>query len=90
VSGFSFVEGIKGMARMAKASQAASYGLGLDVTAKIRYLHSGAPGRLTVSEEGRGRMDFDDPQRAITPGQSLVAYKGEILVGGGVIVGAEG
>lgn len=95
VSAFNFVEGAKGLASMTNApaeermNSAASCGLGLDVTAKIRYLHSGAPGRLEVWEDGRAKLTFDQPQRAITPGQSLVAYNGEILMGGGVIDGAE-
>ena len=56
---------------------------------KIRYMHPGAPGRLEVGRDGGARMTFDEPQRAITPGQSLVAYDGEVLLGGGVIDRAE-
>ena len=39
--------------------------------------------------DGRVRFVFDEPQRAVTAGQSLVCYQGEAVVGGGVICGAE-
>lgn len=79
VSGFSFVESVP----------RAFYGRGHEVIAKIRYMHPGAQGMLEVAEDGRARMTFHEPQRAITPGQSLVAYDGEVLMGGGVIDSAE-
>jgi tRNA-specific 2-thiouridylase len=62
----------------------------LRVTAKIRYMHPGAPGWLRVAGDGSAVMCFDEPQRAITPGQSLVAYAGERLLGGGFIERAGG
>jgi tRNA-specific 2-thiouridylase len=42
----------------------------------------------TVEREGAGllRVDFDQPQRALTPGQALVLYDGEYVLGGGTIV----
>ncbi len=55
------------------------------VAAKIRYLHPGATGRLALGVDMTARLVFDEAQRAITPGQSLVAYDGEVLLGGGVI-----
>jgi tRNA-specific 2-thiouridylase len=57
----------------------------LRVTARIRHNH--APAAATVSPQGDGRalVVFDQPQRAITPGQSCVWYEGERVVGGGVI-----
>jgi tRNA-specific 2-thiouridylase len=40
----------------------------------------------TVRREGGGlRVDFEEPQRAITPGQALVLYDGEYVLGGGTI-----
>ncbi len=62
---------------------------GLRVAAKIRYMHPAAPGWLEILDRGEVRVTFDEPQRAITPGQSLVAYREEVLVGGGVIARAE-
>lgn len=61
----------------------------LRVAAKIRYMHPAAPGWLEIINGGEVLVTFDEPQRAITPGQSLVAYRGEVLVGGGVIKRAE-
>ena len=50
---------------------------------KIRYRHSEQPCLLTPLEDGRVRLDFDTPQRAVTPGQSAVAYDGDEVLGGG-------
>jgi tRNA-specific 2-thiouridylase len=56
---------------------------GEPVAAQIRYRHAPAPGRLFVEPDGaRGRVVFDAPQRAITPGQSIAFYRGERLLGG--------
>ena len=41
--------------------------------------------RLTALPDGRVRVDFDEPQRAMTPGQAAVAYVGNQVVGGGTI-----
>jgi tRNA-specific 2-thiouridylase len=53
--------------------------------AQIRYRHHPAPGWLQVLTAQTARFDFDVPQWAITPGQALVCYDGERLVGGGWI-----
>jgi len=58
----------------------------LDVTAKIRYQAHEAPARWIPLGHGRARVVFDDPQRDITPGQGVVAYRGEVLIGGGIII----
>ena len=50
---------------------------------KIRYRHPEQPALLIPTPEGGARIEFDEPQRAITPGQSAVAYDGEIVLGGG-------
>lgn len=62
------------------------YTNGLEVTAKIRYNHEGAKCKISLLEEGRIRCDFEQPQRAITPGQAVVFYDGDVVVGGGTIV----
>ena len=56
-----------------------------EFTAKIRYSHRGAACTLEDAGEGRLRVVFDEPQRAITPGQAVVFYDGEYVLGGGVI-----
>ena len=53
--------------------------------AKIRYRHPEQPATLTPLPSGGARIVFDEPQRAITPGQSAVAYDGDIVLGGGEI-----
>ncbi len=55
------------------------------VEAAVRYKDQAAPATLYPGQEGRFRIVFDEPKRAITPGQSVVLYQGEKLVGGGVI-----
>ena len=52
--------------------------------AKIRYAHAGAACRVTLSGDVL-RVIFDEPQEAITPGQYVVLYDGDIVLGGGVI-----
>ena len=61
----------------------------LAVTAKTRYSQTEAAGVLYPEPEGRVRMVFDDPQRAVTAGQSLVCYQGEAVAGGGIICRTE-
>ena len=54
------------------------------IDAKIRYKSVAAPATLTVDGE-RAEVRFDEPQRAITPGQAVVFYDGEVVLGGGTI-----
>jgi tRNA-uridine 2-sulfurtransferase len=54
-------------------------------TAKTRYRQADQTCTLKSLDEGRCRVDFDRPQRAITPGQYAVFYSGEGCLGGGVI-----
>lgn len=54
-------------------------------TAKTRYRQADVPCQMQTRADGGVEVHFDDPQRAITPGQSLVLYDGEICLGGGVI-----
>lgn len=55
------------------------------VTAKIRYSAKEAAAVISPLPEGRVRVVFVEPQRAVTPGQSVVFYDGDVIVGGGVI-----
>ena len=57
----------------------------LRVTAKTRYSQTEAPATVTPLPDGRIQVDFDQPQRAITPGQAVVLYDGEVVLGGGTI-----
>ncbi len=57
----------------------------LAVTAKTRYSQTEASGTLYLEPDGGVRVEFDQPQRAVTAGQSLVCYCGEAVAGGGVI-----
>lgn len=52
---------------------------------KIRSTHKGERGRITLIEEGKARVDFPSPVRAIAPGQAAVFYDGETVLGGGWI-----
>ncbi len=62
---------------------------GMRLQAKIRYSHQAAWCTITCLSDGRLQCVFDQPQRAITPGQSVVFYDGPYLAGGGVILSAE-
>jgi tRNA-uridine 2-sulfurtransferase len=57
----------------------------LPVTAKIRYKDEGAPALLIPQESGALHVLFDEPRRAITPGQSTVWYDGDDVIGGAII-----
>ena len=59
----------------------------LRCSAKIRYRHKEQPCTVTQPEEDLLKVVFDEPQRAITPGQSVVLYDGDVVLGGGVITG---
>ncbi len=66
-----------------------SFQNGMRATAKIRYSHKGAACRVSMNAEGILCCVFDEPQRAITPGQALVLYDQEMVLGGGTIIGSE-
>jgi len=51
---------------------------------KIRYRKRAVPGRITPDGE-EIRIDFAEPQEAVTPGQAVVLYRGDEVLGGGVI-----
>lgn len=54
-------------------------------TAKVRYKAREAACLLTPLPDGTARVAFDEPQRDATPGQGLVAYDGDAVIGGGLI-----
>ncbi|MCQ2428324.1 MAG: tRNA 2-thiouridine(34) synthase MnmA, partial [Clostridia bacterium] len=54
-------------------------------SAKVRYRHREQPATVEPLPDGRVRIVFDEPQRAITPGQSAVLYDGDTVLGGGII-----
>ncbi len=56
-----------------------------ELTVKIRYKDDGAPALCTAMDDGRLRVEFTETRRAITPGQSIVLYEGDDVVGGGII-----
>lgn len=62
----------------------------LNVTAKIRSHHPETPARIepfsaSDTSGGQIRVVFETPQRAVSPGQSVVFYQGDVVVGGGII-----
>lgn len=57
----------------------------LKIQAKIRYQAKPAKATLTAMDNGRAVVEFDQPQRAITPGQAVVFYDGDIVIGGGIV-----
>jgi len=52
---------------------------------RIRSTHEGAPATIADLGDRRARIRFDEPQRAIAPGQAAVAYDGDLVLGGGWI-----
>lgn len=57
----------------------------IEVKAKVRYRAKEAEAILYPQEKGRVKVEFKEPQRAITPGQSVVFYINDIVLGGGKI-----
>jgi tRNA-specific 2-thiouridylase len=53
--------------------------------ARIRYRHAEAEAEVRPRAGGRAEVRFDAPQRAVTPGQAVVFYDGELCLGGGFI-----
>ncbi len=56
------------------------------VEAKIRYLHKQAEALVTPMGNGKAHVRFEQPQMAIAPGQAVVFYQEDAVVGGGTIV----
>ena len=61
----------------------------LRVTARTRYHQTEQAATVYPAGEGRFRLEFDQPQRAPTPGQAVVLYQGDVVLGGGTIVAVE-
>ena len=59
------------------------------VTAKARYHHTPQAATVYPMANGQARVEFDAPQRAITPGQAVVLYREDMVVGAGTILAAE-
>lgn len=59
----------------------------LKVTAKIRYSHHAAEAVVEQTDDNKIIVEFTEPQRAVTPGQSVVLYDGDIVIGGGTVRG---
>lgn len=56
-----------------------------EISAKIRYAAKPARALLTYGADGTAEIEFEQPQRAPTPGQSVVFYRGDLVIGGGFI-----
>jgi tRNA-specific 2-thiouridylase len=57
----------------------------IKLTLKTRYRQQDIPATVTVLENGKVKVIFDSPQKAVTPGQSAVFYQQNICLGGGII-----
>ncbi len=58
----------------------------IKVQAKIRYASPASPATIYQCDDGKVRVEFDEPQRAVTPGQSIVFYINDYVLGGGKII----
>ena len=56
-----------------------------EVNVKIRYAHAGADATVYPGTDGEARIRLHTPQRAVTPGQAAVCYRGDEVLGGGWI-----
>jgi tRNA-specific 2-thiouridylase len=61
----------------------------LRATVQIRHRHAGAPATVRALGGQRAEVGFDNPQVAVTPGQAVVFYDGDVVLGGGWIEGAD-
>lgn len=60
---------------------------GTAVYAKTRYSQQEVPAKVTPIEGNMARIEFHNPQAFVAPGQSVVLYQGDYVVGGGIITG---
>lgn len=54
-------------------------------SARVRYRQAEQPATVRVTGENTAHITFDEPQRAITKGQAVVVYYGDVVIGGGEI-----
>jgi tRNA-specific 2-thiouridylase len=66
-------------------SQGRGYNEEIEATVKIRYNHPGTRATVTPLVNDRARIRLHEPQRAVTPGQAAVIYRGDVVLGGGWI-----
>ena len=64
-------------------------GAGSQLAAKVRYRQPDQACTVVSIDHQRLVLAFDEPQRAVTPGQSVVVYDGEVCLGGGVIASCD-
>lgn len=55
------------------------------LAARVRYRQKEQPATVTLLDEDTLRVEFDEPQRAVTRGQAVVLYDGDVVAGGGII-----
>ena len=60
----------------------------MEVTAKIRHSQRDIAATVYPEADGSARVEFETPQRAVTPGQAVVLYRDDMVVGGGTITEA--
>lgn len=63
--------------------------LNSEIKAKIRYSAKEAKAKIYLINDNKAKIIFEEPQRAVTPGQSIVFYSNDMLVGGGIITTKE-
>jgi tRNA-specific 2-thiouridylase len=59
----------------------------VDATVRVRHRGRETPATVTAMPGGEGRIDFHEPVSAVAPGQAAVFYDGDVVVGGGTLVG---
>lgn len=59
----------------------------ITLLAKVRYSHAGSLCKVKKLEDGKIRCSFEEPVRAVTPGQAVVFYQDDYVFGGGTIIG---
>ena len=55
---------------------------------RVRHRHAGAPAEIEARPGAKASVHFDEPVRAVAPGQAAVFYDGDVVLGGGWIAGS--